>query len=267
MNRYRVKPGTQVDLSQWDPNDKNGFDGDKAKREEKLTELTQTLDTFQELLYAEHKRKVLIVLQGMDAAGKDGTIRRVFEGVNPQGVRVASFKSPTAEELDHDFLWRIHKQVPGKGEMVIFNRSHYEDVLIVRVHQLVEPSVWRARYAAINQFEQALVNDGTTILKFFLHIDRAEQKRRLEARLQDPAKHWKFNPADLAERKLWREYAKAYADALSETSTDSAPWYIVPANHNWYRNLVVSSVLVNALKDLNMHYPQSAPGLDKIVVE
>jgi PPK2 family polyphosphate:nucleotide phosphotransferase len=256
MDRYRVKPGSRVDLSEWDPNDKSAFPGGKNEGSKRLLELNQRLEELQELLYAEHQHKVLIVLQAMDTGGKDGTIRHVFEGVNPQGVRVASFKKPTPEELDHDFLWRVHKQVPGRGEMVIFNRSHYEDVLVVRVHNLAPKEVWSKRYDHINGFERLLADGGTTILKFFLHIDLEEQKERLQARLDEPNKRWKFNPADLEERKLWPKYMKAYEDAISKTSTSWAPWYIVPANRKWYRNLVVGTVITEALGDLNMRYPE-----------
>jgi PPK2 family polyphosphate:nucleotide phosphotransferase len=240
MDHHRVEPGSKVRLSEFDPNDASGFDGNKSKATKELTRLTERLDSLQELLYAEHKHKVLIVLQGMDTSGKDGTIRHVFEGVNPQGVRVASFKVPSLEEQDHDYLWRIHKQAPGKGEMVIFNRSHYEDVLVVRVHKLVPEKVWKKRYDQINAFENILADEGTVILKFYLHIDLDEQKKRLESRLEDASKHWKFNSADLKERPLWDEYMKAYEDVLSKTSTEYAPWYIVPANRKWYRNLVVA---------------------------
>lgn len=267
MDRYRVKPGQRVNLSKFDPNDKSAFDGTKTDADGRLADLLKELDTLQELLYAEHDHKLLIVLQGMDSAGKDGTIRHVFQGVNPQGVKVASFKTPTAQELDHDFLWRIHAHTPGKGEIVIFNRSHYEDVLFVRVHGLVDPRVWHRRYAEISHFEETLANEGTTILKFFLCIDADEQKSRLEARLNDSSKHWKFNPADLKERELWAKYMEAYEDALGQTSTDYAPWYIVPSNRKWYRNLVVSSVLVKSLKALKMEYPMPAPGLDKIRIK
>ncbi len=256
MNRYRVKPGSLVDLGKWDPNDKSAFPEEKNEGRKRLLELNQRLEELQELLYAEQKHKVLIVLQAMDTGGKDGTIRHVFEGVNPQGVRVASFKKPTPEELDRDFLWRVHKQVPGKGEMVIFNRSHYEDVLVVRVHNLAPKEVWSKRYEHINSFERTLVDEGTTILKFFLHIDLDEQRERLQARLDEPNKRWKFNPADLEERKLWPKYMKAYEEAISKTSTDWAPWYIVPANRKWYRNLVVGTVIIEALEDLNMRYPE-----------
>jgi PPK2 family polyphosphate:nucleotide phosphotransferase len=256
MDRYRAEPGTRVDLSQWDPNDKSAFPVKKKEGRKQLLELNQRLEALQELLYAEHKHKVLIVLQGMDTAGKDGTIRHVFEGVNPQGVRVAGFKKPTPQELDHDYLWRVHKQTPGRGEIVIFNRSHYEDVLVVRVHNLVPEEVWSKRYEHINDFERLLADEGTTILKFYLHINLDEQRERLQARLDEPAKHWKFNPADLEERKLWPEYTAAYEDALSKTSTEWAPWTIVPANRKWYRNLVVGTVIVETLEALNMRYPE-----------
>ena len=254
--KYRVKPGSRVDLSVWDPNDKSAFSGEKDEGRERLLELNQELEELQELLYAEDKHKVLIVLQAMDTGGKDGTIRHVFEGVNPQGVRVACFKRPTPEELSHDYLWRAHKQTPGKGEIVIFNRSHYEDVLVVRVHNLVPERVWSRRYEHINNFEHMLADEGTTILKFFLHIDLDEQRERLQARLDDPRKHWKFDPRDLEERKLWPEYTKVYEDAISKTSTDWAPWHIVPANRKWYRNLVIGSAIVETLKGLNMHHPE-----------
>jgi PPK2 family polyphosphate:nucleotide phosphotransferase len=265
MDRYRVKPDSRVDLSEWDPNDKSAFPSRENEGRKRLLELNRKLEELQELLYAEHKHKVLIVLQAMDTGGKDGTIRHVFEGVNPQGVRVASFKKPTPEELSHDFLWRVHEQVPGKGEMVIFNRSHYEDVLVVRVHNLVPKEVWSKRYEHINSFERMLAEEGTAILKFFLHIDLDEQKERLQARLDEPNKRWKFNPDDLKERKLWPKYVKAYEDAISKTSTHWAPWYIVPANRKWYRNLVVGTVIIEALEDLNMRYPE--PEFDPTDIE
>lgn len=256
MDRYRVKPGDRVDLRARDACCRRAFDGDKDAGRARLVELNHELETLQELLYAEHKHKVLIVLQATDTGGKDGTIRHVFEGVNPQGVRVASFKKPTPAERDHDYLWRVHPHVPGRGEIVIFNRSHYEDVLVVRVNDLVPRKVWKKRYEHIQAFEQMLADEGTTILKFFLHIDPDEQRQRLQARLDEPAKHWKFNPADLAERKLWSEYEKAYEAAIFETSTDDAPWYVVPANRKWYRNLVVATVIVEALRRLKMQHPK-----------
>lgn len=267
MDRYRVKPESRVDLSAWNPNDKSALSGGKREGRKQLLELNQQLEELQELLYAEHKHKVLIILQGMDTAGKDSTIRHVFEGINPQGVQVVSFKKPTSEELDHDFLWRIHKHVPGCGQMVIFNRSHYEDVLVVRIHNLVPEAVWSKRYEHINTFERLLVDEGTTILKFFLHIDQKEQKERLQARLDEPHKHWKFNPADLAERKLWPQYQQAYQEAIRKTSTDWAPWYIVPANRKWYRNLVVATVIVETLRGLKMRYPEPTFDPAKIKIE
>ena len=267
MKQYRVKPETKVKLSKWDPNDTGDFKGGKKEGLAQLGMLNVKLEELQELLFAEHKHKVLVVLQAMDTGGKDGAIRRVFDGVNPAGVRVASFKTPTPEELDHDYLWRIHKAVPGKGEMVIFNRSHYEDVLVVRVHELVPPEVWGQRFDQINEFERALAENGTTILKFYLHIDKDEQKERLQARLDDPAKHWKFHLADLEERKFWPDYMKAYEDVLSKTSTEYAPWYIVAANHKWFRDLVIASVLIDTLEGLKMKFPESEEKLDGIVIE
>lgn len=264
---YHITPHKHIHLPEWDANDTAAFKGSKADARELSVKLTERLASLQELLYAEHKHKVLIVLQAMDTGGKDGTIRRVFEGVNPQGVRVASFKAPTPAELDHDYLWRVHAQAPARGEMVIFNRSHYEDVLVVRVHQLVPKEVWKRRYAQINAFEQMLAEEGTTILKFFLHIDRDEQKQHLQERLDDPAKRWKFNAGDLQERKRWNDYMDAYDEVLSRTSTDRAPWYLIPANRNWYRNLLVSSIIVDTLEKLDMHYPQPAEDLDQIVIE
>lgn len=267
MERYRVRPAKKVDFDEWDPRETTAFDGGKEDAEGELARLNKQLETLQELLYAEHRHKVLVVLQGMDTSGKDGAIRHVFEGVNPQGVRVASFKVPTPVELDHDYLWRVHPQVPGRGEMVIFNRSHYEDVLVVRVHNLVGEETWSRRYAQINEFERMLAEEGTTILKFFLHISKDEQKERLQARLDDPNKHWKFSLGDLKERKLWPDYQKAYQDALSKTSTEWAPWYIVPSDRKWYRNLVIASVIVDCLQKLEMSFPTPEEGLDGVVVE
>ena len=265
--QYRVAPGSRIDLSTWDPDDKSLFEGDKKDAEAVLPQLNLRLETLQELLYAEGKHKVLIVLQGMDTAGKDGTIRHVFEGVNPQGVRVASFKVPTPVELAHDYLWRIHQETPGSGQIVIFNRSHYEDVLVVRVHNLVPPEVWGRRYEQINAFEKQLVEEGATILKFFLHISKGEQKKRLQERLDIPEKRWKFSKGDLAERKRWGEYMAAYETLLTKTSTSHAPWYIVPANRKWYRNLVISHVIIEALEGLDMHFPEPEEGLEGLVIE
>ncbi len=263
-SEYFVKPGSKVDLSDWDPNEKRE---DKQSGRAALLALNERLEALQEMLYAEHKHKVLVVLQAMDTGGKDGVIRHVFEGVNPQGVKVANFRVPTAEELDHDYLWRVHQHTPAKGEIVIFNRSHYEDVLAVRVLNLAPKAVWSKRYAHINDFERMLSDEGTTILKFFLHIDRDEQRERLQARLDEPNKRWKFNRGDLKARKLWPDYERAYEDVLSKTSTEWAPWVIVPANRKWYRNLVVATILVETLEKLDMSYPQPEEDLDDVVIE
>ena len=219
------------------------------------------------MLYAENKHKVLIVQQATDTGGKDGVIRKVFSGVNPSGVHVASFKAPTPEELEHDYLWRVHQCVPGKGEMVIFNRSHYEDVLITRVEGWIDDRTAKRRFRQINDFETMLVEEGTIILKFFLHISKEEQKQRLQDRLDDNAKNWKFNPGDLVARGKWGEYQRVYEQAINATSSPHAPWHIVPADRNWVRDLYVCSVIVSTLRDLNMRYPDPAPGLDKIVIE
>jgi PPK2 family polyphosphate:nucleotide phosphotransferase len=263
MNNHLIKPGQQVHLDDFSPDDHGKWQDKKELGLAKLVELRQELDRLQGLLYAEHKHKILVILQAMDTAGKDGTIRSVFDGTNPQGVRVASFKVPTTLEADHDYLWRVHPQTPGKGELVVFNRSHYEQVLVVRVHKLEPEETWRKHYAQINDFERLLAEDGATVLKFFLHIDKNEQKKRLLERLDDPTKHWKFSSSDLPERKLWSEYMLAYQDALSLTSTDYAPWYVVPANANWYRNLVVASVLVDAMQKLDMRYPVQTEDLSQ----
>lgn len=267
MKKYSVKLDEKINLSKWDPNDTSEFKGSREEALPEITKLTERLGELQELLFAENKHRVLIVLQAMDTGGKDGTIRRVFSGVNPQGVRVASFKVPSPEELSHDYLWRVHKVVPAKGEIVIFNRSHYEDVLVVRVHEIVPPEVWGKRFEQINDFEHLLAENGTIILKFYLHIDLDEQKGRLQARLDDPSKLWKFRLGDLKERKLWPAYMQAYEDVLEKTSTPYAPWYIVPANRKWYRDLVISSILVETLENLKMKYPLSEENLTGVVIE
>jgi PPK2 family polyphosphate:nucleotide phosphotransferase len=256
MKQYRVKPGEKVHLRDIDPNDTHLVPGGKKAAEKESQELPARLEELQELLYASRKQAILIVLQGMDTSGKDGTIRHVMNGFNPAGTRVASFRKPSQEELDHDYLWRVHHQVPAKGEIAVFNRSHYEDVLVVRVHNLVPKSVWKKRYDHITAFEQMLVDEGTVIRKFFLHISREEQRQRLQARVDDPTKRWKFQHGDIEERELWDDYQEAYEAALEKTSTDDAPWYIVPANHKWYRNHVVASVLVETLEGLHMKYPE-----------
>jgi len=267
VQRYRVRPRSTVDLSSLDPRDTGPIKGGKKAGLAELRRVTKELAELQRVLYAEHGPRLLAVLQAMDTAGTDGTIRHVFGPLNPQGVRVTSFKKPTARELDHDYLWRVHPFVPGKGEIAIFNRSHYEDVLVVRVHGLVPEKVWRRRYRHIVDFERLLTDEGTTILKFFLHISKEEQKERLQARLDDPSKNWKFSAADLAERKLWPDYMAAYEEVLTRTSTRLAPWYVVPSDRKWYRNLVVATVVRNSLRSLRLQYPEPSEDLSGIVVE
>lgn len=265
MEQYRVKPGQAIKLKEWDAGDTGTFESKKAAKAE-LKELRDRLRDLQEVLYAEDKHRLLIVLQAMDTGGKDGAIKKVMRGVNPQGIPVSNFKVPTTEELAHDFLWRVHKQAPARREIGIFNRSHYEDVLVVRVHNLVPESVWSRRYEQINQFEKLLADTGTTILKFYLHISKAEQKERLEARRDTPDKQWKFSLGDLAERQHWDDYMRAYEDALTRCSTDWAPWYIVPANHKWYRNVVIARTIVQTLESLDMQYPDPEEGIEDVVV-
>jgi len=252
--KLMVKPGKKLKLADHDPNDSHGFTKEQADRQ--LVKHQAKLDQLQDLLYAGKKHSLLIVLQALDAGGKDGTIRHVMSGVNPQSCDVTSFKAPTAEELGHDFLWRIHKAVPIKGTIGIFNRSHYEDVLIARVHKLVPKSVWSKRYEHINDFERMLADDGVKIVKFFLHISKDEQKRRFEERLSDPNKNWKSTPADFEERKLWDQYTAAFEAALSKCNAEWAPWYVIPADKKWFRNLAVSQIIVEALESLNLEYPK-----------
>ena len=255
MDRYRIASGAKVNLH-FRPTDDAGAAGiEKSAGREETKVLNERLEELQELLYAEGKHRVLIVLQAMDAGGKDGTIRHVFDGVNPQGVTVASFKRPTHAELAHDYLWRVHPHVPANGMISIFNRSHYEDVLVVRVHDLVPEPRWRRRYEHIRAFEQTLVDEGTTVLKFMLHISPEEQAERFQSRLDEPHKRWKFSMGDLGERERWAEYMAAFEEAISETSTDSAPWYVIPADRKWYRNLVISRIIVRTLEGLEMKHP------------
>jgi len=247
-------PGKKVKLAKWDPEETLGWEkGHKSKAS--LEKATGRLDKLQYLLYAEHKHALLVVLQGMDAAGKDGTIRHVMAGVNPQGCRVTSFKKPSTEEAAHDFLWRIHAAIPARGDIGIFNRSHYEDVLVVRVHNLVPKEVWSRRYEQVNEFEKTLHEDGVKILKFFLHIGKDEQKRRFEQRIDDPDRRWKISEDDFSERKYWDEYVEAYEDALSKCGTPEAPWFIIPANKKWFRNLAVSHIIAETLEGMKMKFP------------
>ena len=263
--QYRVDPGERISLAQVDPDESERYDRKRDVKDE-LEKQRRRIRDLQARLYAERRQSLLIVLQAMDTGGKDGTVRGVFEGVNPQGCQVWSFKTPSAEELDHDFLWRYHNKTPARGMITIFNRSHYEDVLIVRVKQLITEEVWRHRYAMINEFEHTLTLNHTTVLKFFLHISKDEQKRRLESRLRDPAKHWKFSSSDLKERAFWDQYHLAFEDAISNCSTEYAPWYVVPANKKWYRDLVIARTIADTLTVMNPQYPAAEVGLDTIVV-
>jgi PPK2 family polyphosphate:nucleotide phosphotransferase len=261
----RVEPGSRVRLERIDAGATHGRK--KAAAVVATVREMERLGSLQDRLWAEAKRSVLVVLQGIDAAGKDGTIAKVMEAFNPQGCPVSSFKVPTPEELGHDFLWRIHKRTPRKGEIGIFNRSHYEDVLVVRVHDIVPRSVWSARYDQINAFEETLTKSGTTIVKFFLTIDRDEQRQRFQERYDDPKKRWKFSLGDLEERKLWDAYQAAFDEALSKTSTAAAPWYVIPANRNWFRNLAVATILADTIAELKPAYPPAADLPADLVIE
>ena len=256
---WRVPPGHPTGLAPFDPGSTDGAPGDRPTTESAVSDLQQRLQPLQDKLWAEGSRSLLVILQGLDAAGKDGTIKHVFTGLNPQGVRGMSFKQPTPEELAHDFLWRVHRAVPRAGEIGIFNRSHYEDVLVARVDNLVEPRLWKARYAHINAFESLLADSGTTIVKFLLHISPDEQAKRLRDRLNRPDKRWKLNRTDFIERAHWDAYQEAYADVLKMTSTKIAPWYVVPADHKWFRNWVVSTVLADTLDAMKPRYRDPPP--------
>lgn len=253
--RYRVEVGQRINLSALNPDESEQHESkhDVAKE---LDKQRKRIEDLQARLYAENQRSLLIILQATDTGGKDGTIRHVFEGVNPQGCRVWSFKQPSTEEMEHDFLWRYHRRTPERGMITIFNRSQYEDVLVVRVDNLAPEGVWRQRYAMINDFERMLTLNGTTIIKFFLHISKDEQKRRLESRLEDPDKRWKFNSGDLKERLRWDAYQEAFQDAINNCSTAYAPWYVVPANKKWYRNLVVARCIADTLEAMNPRFPK-----------
>ncbi len=264
--KQRLNPPalTKINLADYSPNHTENYDKSSARAEEE--QLEERLSLLQERLYAENKQALLVVFQAMDAGGKDSGIKKVFLGVNPMGVKVASFKQPSTLELSHDFLWRVHREVPPKGYIGIFNRSHYEDVLIARVNKLVPRKVWEQRYDHINDFERLLVTSGTRVIKFFLHISKEEQKERFEERLSNPEKHWKFSSADLEVRKLWDQYMKAYETAITRTNTDYAPWYIIPANKKWYRDLVITRILVETLEAMNPQFPPPEPNLDQIVI-
>lgn len=262
---YRVRPGQTVDLADWKTDTDGGFDRSDAK--DRTDELNDRIESLQELLYAEGKHKVLVVIQATDTGGKDGTIRHVFDKVNPQGVKVASFKKPTEKELGHDYLWRVHRHTPGTGELTIFNRSHYEDVLVVRVHDLVPPERWERRYDHINDFERLLADEGTTIVKLFLHISKEEQRERLQDRIDRADKNWKFDSGDLREREHWDDYQEAFRVMLERTSTEHAPWYVIPADRKWFRNLLVSEIITATLDGLDMAFPAAEEGIADLVIE
>ena len=258
------EPGSKVRLEDYHPAYHGDLDKKTARAE--IAHLHDRMRVLQEMLYAQGERALLIVLQAMDAGGKDGTIKHVFGGINPQGVRVTSFKAPTAEELSHDFLWRVHQHTPPKGIIGIFNRSHYEDVLIVRVKNLVPPEIWKRRYTHINNFERLLAENGTRILKFYLHISKDEQIERFQERLDRPDKNWKFSKGDLVVREQWDNYMEAYEAALTRCNTDYAPWHIVPANRKWYRNYAITKTIVETLESMSLAYPSAEEGLDSIVI-
>jgi PPK2 family polyphosphate:nucleotide phosphotransferase len=261
-----TRPGRPLRLAQIDPGSTGGYES-KNDAEARLKQLREQFSSLQEKLYAEGKQSLLVVFQAMDTGGKDGAIKSLFEGINPSGLQITAFKAPSLEELKHDFLWRIHKVTPAKGMIGVWNRSHYEDVLIVRVKNLVEKKVWEARYDQINNFEKLLANNGVTLLKFYLHISKDEQKARLQARLDDPEKTWKFNPGDLPERALWDDYQAAYQDAINHCTTEHAPWYIVPANHKWARNVAVVEVVVGALEKMAPQFPKPAFDPKSVIIE
>ena len=255
---WHLDPKSAVDVLETFPGDQTpGLDGDERDARKATEELRDQLVDLQERLFAGSAHRLLVVLQAMDTGGKDGAIRKVFSGVNPAGVRVARFEAPSMGELARDYLWRVHAQVPAKGEIVIFNRSHYEDVLVVRVNELVPKKVWQRRYEHIRAFEKLLADEGTSIVKFYLHIDRDEQKRRLQARLDEPEKNWKFDAHDLEQRKRWPQYMRAFRDAIVETDRAHAPWFVIPANHKWYRDYAIMRILVDTLEKLDLEYPKA----------
>jgi PPK2 family polyphosphate:nucleotide phosphotransferase len=266
VRKHQLATGRNIQLSDW-PTDGREFQPNREEAEASFYALRDELIAWQPRLYAEDRHKLLIIFQAMDAGGKDGAIGKVFRGVNPLGIRVHSFKAPSTEELAHDFLWRIHQRVPSRGMIGVFNRSHYEDVLIVRVDSLVPESVWRPRYGLINDFEKHLTETGTTILKFYLHISNEEQRERLQARISEPDKNWKFSMEDLEKRRQWPAYMEAYEEMLERTSTTYAPWYIIPSDQKWYRDLALVEVIVDTLRRLNPRYPAPTMDLTHIVVK
>ncbi|MBP9064769.1 PPK2 family polyphosphate kinase [Candidatus Microthrix sp.] len=260
---YRYDPSQPVELSQWDGDDDGGLSKDDTK--DATAELSERLVELQHRLFAQKEHRVLVVIQATDTGGKDSTIRRVFGPLNPAGVRVTGFTKPSEDELAHDYLWRVHPHAPGDGMIAVFNRSHYEDVLVVRVHDLVPEARWRRRYQHLREFERMLTDEGTTVIKFFLHITADEQRQRLQDRIDDTTKWWKFNPADLTERERWDDYQAAFSEMLSQTS-DPVPWWVIPANHKWFRDYLVSKVLVDTLEGLNLTYPEPEEDLTGVTI-
>ena len=261
--KFRVKPNEKLRLKDIDP----AFRGQHETEQDAAVEIEhfrQKMAQLQGVLYAEKKHSVLVVLQALDAAGKDGTINHVLSVLNPQGATAVGFKQPTSDQLAHDFLWRVHPHAPGKGEIAIFNRSHYEDVLVTRVHKLIDEETCQARYLRIRQFEDLLIENKTTILKFYLHISKEEQLARFEQRLDDPARNWKISESDYSERNYWDDYVSAFEDAMMATSTRDSPWFVIPANHKWFRNLAVSQIIAETMEDLNMSYPKPTVDLAEI---
>lgn len=268
LERYLVKPGAKVDLRKIDADDRHLFDdGGKEESLEAFDKLQDELKLLQTVLYAQNKHRILVVMQAMDTGGKDGCIKHVFSRIDPQGIHVRSFKKPSEEELARDFLWRVHDKVPRNGQLVIFNRSHYEDIIAVKVKKLFPEKIWKQRFGHVTDFERMLAEEGTTVVKIYLHISRDEQKRRLDSRLVNPTKHWKFNPDDLKDRALWPDFMDTYEEVLSKTSTEHAPWYVVPANRKWYRNLVVARIMVDTLKQLDMKFPETTWNPGDMIVE
>jgi len=266
MKIFRAKPGSKIKLADLDPDGEPELAGDKEAGMLQMESIRADISKLQRMLYAERKHRLLIILQGLDGSGKDGTVRNVFSGLDPHGLRVVSFKSPTREELDRDYLWRIHREVPVKGEIVVFNRSHYEDLIAVSVKDLMPKAVWEKRYDHIVNFERLLTDEGTTILKFFLHISREEQRRRLQARLANPEKHWKFHPDDVADRKLWPDFISACEETIQRTGSDNAPWHIIPANRKWYRNIAIATTVRETLARLELKFPPPAWDLKDVEI-
>ena len=265
---YLVKEGSSFKLAQIDPGTKELCpDGGKESSLPLFDELRDRIQQQQKVLYAENKRRVLVIIQAMDTGGKDGCVKHVFSRVDPQGVNVAAFKKPSEEDLAHDFLWRVHPHVPGNGQITIFNRSHYEDIIAVRVKKLFEDAVWKRRYRHVLEFERMLAEEGTTIIKIFLHISKEEQKERLLSRVDNPTKHWKFHPDDLSDRGLWDEFQRAYESLIEKTSTRYAPWYVIPANRKWYRNLCVARLFADSLEDLDMRYPEPKWDIESVEID